>query len=230
MLTKKRLFNYVVALSLFGSLSAHAQLIGPNFPAPGGTTYIPGGTPADGPGGATNNYSGFNTSFFSSLYWGADSGATPTAGLDNIAHPLTLSSIVGDVATFTGTTSWLDHNNGLTVTVPMELLITVTGLGATPWVSFAAVNGSDPFGVGAVVDDSAGNPFTVNLSFLANVGSGYQAMNTIAVPTNYENANFYGAFYSAVPLPASFWLMLSALGTLVLTMRRRPDADMGTPA
>jgi hypothetical protein len=211
MLNKKSLFNCIFACSLFGSLSAHAALIGPSYPAPGGNSYSSG------------TYSGFDTSAFSALYWGSSSAYPPTAGLNGTADALTFSSASGEVETFTGNTLWLDHSTGVTITVPMELQITVTGLGANPWVSFAGVNGSDPTGVGDVVNDSAGLSFSATEVFSANVGSGYVALNSISVPTGDANSSFTGAFYSAapVPLPASVWLMISGVGGFAFLARRR---------
>jgi hypothetical protein len=105
----------------------------------------------------------------------------------------------------------------------MELLLIVTGLGSNPWVSFASVNGSDPTGVGDVVNDSAGATFSVTRQFLANVGSGYQTMTSIQVQPNMESTSFTGAFYSTapVPLPATLWLMISGMGGLGFLARRQ---------
>src|SRR3974390_1721278 len=115
----------IACISLLASVSAHAALLGPSYPAPGGNSFS-GGT-----------YSGFNTSAFSALYWGSSTAAGPSAGFNGSPNPLTFSSASGQVETFTGTSLWLDHNNGTFVTVPIELLVTLTGFGAQPRINLA---------------------------------------------------------------------------------------------
>jgi len=139
------------------------------------------------------------------LYWGPWAGALPTAGLDGVAHSLTLSGISGTTATWAGTTNWTDPNTSTLYTnVPIELRINVSGLGATPWVLSTSISGLDPgpgAGTGAVVDNSASAlDFAANVQFLADIptdGSGnFIALNSVLTAGS-TNSSFSGGFYAA---------------------------------
>jgi hypothetical protein len=192
---------------------------------PSGSQYmISSGADMGNPGGITFAYSNLPTN----LYWGPDATYLPQAGLDNVLHQLSLTSISGDVATWSGTTSWADPTNGVIYgSVPLTLQITVTGLGANPWVTFSGANGSDPTGVGAVVNDPLGTNFSANLYLSASTVAGLLALNSVQQsPANSGHSveGFSGAFYTPVPLPATAWLMLTGLGGLGAVMRRRRAA------
>jgi hypothetical protein len=223
--------GFVLAASLsFLALPAHALTIyGPAFPPVGGTvSYAFSGAPSPGDaGGQSVAFTSFvQTTGWVNLYWGPDSGYPPTAGLDGSAHSLTLSSISGTTATWSGTTSWTDPNTSTYYpSVPIELVIDISGLSGTPWVSSTSVPGLDPgpgTGIGAVVDDSAGLDFTANVQFLADVptdGPGFVALNDVLLlPGGQANSSFTGGFYSAVPEPGSLGLL--GLGVLGLALRR----------
>ena len=222
MISKRRLLDAVLAISLLGTVSAHAALLGPTYPAPGGNNFSFTSGSAGDVGGVTFSYSNFNTSAFSSLYWGSNSGDMPTAGLDGTAHSLTTVSMSGPTETYSGLTSYTNPS-GTTSMIPIELVITISGI-TNPWVSFSSANGSDPTNVGYVVNDSSGTPFSANLAFLANAGSGFQAINAIEVGSSgLANSSFDGAFYSTapVPLPAAVWLLVSGLGGFIGIFGRR---------
>ena len=116
------------------------------------------------------------------------------------------ASISGNVATWAGTTSWFNPGDSTTYyDVPLELRLTITGLGATPWALSTSIPGLDPgpgSGIGAVVDNSAASNFSWNAQFLADIptdGTGnFIALNT--VPTSGgTSSSFGGGFYSVVP-------------------------------
>jgi hypothetical protein len=168
------------------------------------------GAPSPGDtGGTTVSFTNFvpDTSW-SQLYWGPDSTALPTAGLDGVAHSLSFSGIAGTTATWAGTTSWTDpFDSSVYAGVPVELRITVTGLGGTPWATSTSISGLDPgpgTGIGAVVDDSASLlDFDVNVQFVADIptdGAGnFVALNSVQVSGGQANSSFTGAFYVAAP-------------------------------
>jgi hypothetical protein len=185
-------------------------ITGPAFPPNGGTvSFAVSGAPSPGaPGGSTIEFTNFvpNTTW-TELYWGPDSTALPTAGLDGSPHALTLSGIAGTIATWAGTTSWTNPvDSTVHPSVPIQLRITITGLGGTPWALSTSIAGLDPgpgTGIGAVVDNSASFlDFDANVQFLADVptdGPGFIALNTVQAGGGLTNSSSTGAFYSAVP-------------------------------
>lgn len=218
----------VALLTLFtlAPLGASAALIGPAYPAPGGNSFSAGGAPSAGDaGGRIFSYSSFDNSAFSALYWGPNSGILPSAALDGTLDPMSLSSVSGTQAIWEGSTIWTNPTTLVVTGAATRLRITISGLGATPWVSFAGVNGTDPTGVGVVADNSAGVNYSATIEFLANTGSGWVPINTILQPPGgcggpCTKTNFAGAFYSSpVPVPAAVWLLGSALGLLGVVRR-----------
>ena len=223
--TVGKLFKACIAgLLVVSATSASAALIGPVYPAPGNNTFSSAGSQISA-AGATRSYGGFDTSAFSELYWGASSSSLPTAGLDGVDHVLSFLSASGTTATWTGTTSWFNHNTNQTLpSVALRLVIDIGGLGANPWATAASL-GLSP-SIGALVNVSSGSSFTANLKFMADTGSGFQALNTIDA-TNLTRAGFAGAFYYADPLvdpaavPEPQTIALFGLGLLAIAVRRR---------
>jgi hypothetical protein len=216
----------VCVLSLVGV--AGAALTGPGYPAPGGNVfgwnYAPPTVTAVAPGGVNYIYSGFDSSAFTDLYWGAWDLTTTSATLDGTLHNLTSSGVTGNTQKWTGTTSWYDHYRLQNhANVPIELQITITGTGS--WVSATSLGLARP---DYLWNTNKGSNYTANLQFLADAGSGMQALNTFAVEDYLKmQANFSGGFYSspAVPEPATIivWSLLGGLG-IVLGWRRRMAA------
>ena len=179
------------------------------YPPPGGvTTNFSGSSPGD-PGGSSYIFTGFDPGAFTALYWGTYDDNSVAGGLDGTAHALSFSSSSGTSATWLGTTSYTNPANSSTSTVPIEMVITISGLGADPWVSAASLG--LPSGMGSVVDDSVGADFTAHVQFRADVGSGFVALNSISVGGGLANSSVSGGFFSPVPEPSSLLLGLTAL-------------------
>jgi hypothetical protein len=184
-------------------------IVGPSFPPNGGTvSFAFSGAPSPGdPGGTNVAFTSFDPdTTWSELYWGPSSAALPTAGLDGSPHALTFSGGGGTTAIWAGTSGWTDPmDSTFYPAVPIELRITISGLGPFPWTVSTSVPGLDPgpgTGIGAVVDNSASFlDFTANVQFLADLptdGSGnFIALNS--APGGMTNSSFSGGFYSVVP-------------------------------
>jgi hypothetical protein len=171
-------------------------------------TYGTTGAASPGSSGGTNaNYSAFSPGTWGRLYYGPSSAALPTAALDGTPDALTFSGISGTTATWAGTTTWTNPGPGAAGphAVPIEMRITITGLGGTPWVTSGSVPTLDPgigTGIGAVVPNfPTAVDFTANVQFLADIptdGSGFIPLNTVRQGTGGNTrSSFTGAFYSA---------------------------------
>ena len=166
------------------------------------------GASAGNAGGATISFTSFTpTTSWSELYWGPSSGALPSGGLDATQHALAFSGISGTTATWAGTTSWTNPTTGTTHTgVPIQMRVTITGLGATPWSLSTSHPQLDPgagTGIGAVISDAAGVNFNANVQFLADIptdGAGnFIALNTVQNGGGKTLSSFTSAFYTRVP-------------------------------
>src|SRR5262249_52428855 len=130
-----------VALVATLSMTAFASAAPLNYPGayppPGGVTLnITGNSPGDA-GGSSYVFTGFDPGAFTALYWGTYDDNSVSAGLDGTAHALAFSSSSGTTATWTGTTSYTNPANSNTSTVPVEMIISISGLGSDPWVPAA---------------------------------------------------------------------------------------------
>ncbi len=200
------------------------------YPAPGGNSWS--GNGVNGPDGtAVWEYSGFNTGGVSSLYFGLNQTSYGTLGarLHGAADPFTSIGVSGTTATWSGTTTWKIHNSPSDqhILVNTRLLMTITGLGANPWIEDLASIGLDTFGfLGAVVDNSAGQDFTLQWAIQADVGNGWQAINSVQQAWDHNGmtrSSFATGFYyepaQSVPEPGT--LAMLALGFVAVGTRRR---------
>ena len=227
---RKLTLSASAAFALLASATAGAvPLTGPDYPAPGGNTYSATGGPSSGDvGGLNGNYGGFDSNFFDALYWGPQWGLGdpgPAAGLDGVYHDLSFLSISGTTAIWQGTTSYTSPGGpgpASCASCPIRLEIDVSGLGANPWALEASVPGLSGLaaGIGAVIENPDGDDFVANFQFLADLGSGFVAINSIVPQSGGSTVSTVsGAFYSVVPEPSV--LMMLGLGVAGLGARRR---------
>ena len=231
----------VVAALAAGPASA-TVLNGPIWPAPGGTNFTDSGGNAGDAGGTTFNFSGFDPSQFSALYWGADDSQTPSdaigAGLDGTLHPMTFSNASGTTAYWDTTSASTNPTTLVTSTQTIWLAIDVTGLGASPWVDAGSLGLSS--WIGDVANNSSGAPFSANLQFTVGASPGGTPIDNLQQPANSSNltqTSFYGAFYYAAPVAtvpepgtlASLGIGLLGLG-LVTRKRNKTDGCFRWPS
>lgn len=202
-------FLGALTLFLFTTAPSQADLIGAVWPAPGGSTWVNTGGVSGASALATWDYSGFNSSAFSSLYYGLDQVTYgPLAATIDGAPLIALSfdSVSGTTATWSTSapyTSASGSGDPPSGNYPIEFRMTVTGLGASPWVDATTLG--LPANVGAVADNSSGQDFTVNFEFVADLGSGFIPLNSVPGPGGHVGSSFAdGFYYAAIPETSSF--------------------------
>lgn len=229
----KKIF-LICALLLSASVNVHAATLGPLYPAPGGHDFVNTGGISGANGTAIWGFSNFDPASFDTLYYGLDqlSYGTAGAGLDGTLTPFTFSGVAGQTATWGGTTTWYDDVTLVATASTTRLQLTITGLGATPWItdlSSVGLNDIGTFGdLGAVADNSSGLDFVLQWTIEADTGSGWEAINTVQQSSAHEGdtrssiaTGFYYTAPSAVPIPAAGWLFGSALLGLGIVNRKK---------
>jgi hypothetical protein len=218
----------LLALGLASAVSAAPT--GPVFPPPGGATFVANGAINAGLAPGRNfNYSAFNPASFSELYWGVRSDNLPTAGLDGALHAMTFAGQSGNQAWWDVTSNWTNPTTLVTSAETIRLMITITGLGANPWIDGTSVG--LPSSIGWVVDNSLGQNFTANMLFFVPT-EGNTALNSmLQLPScsgqPCAKLNFASGFYYVDPesVPEPGTLALAGLGLLGFAMTRRRRAD-----
>lgn len=215
-------------LALVSQISFAAPIPdGPAYPAPGGNDFGFAGD-LGGVGGRDVDYFDFDVAGAGLVgLWHAVAppwgGAT--AALDGSPDPLSFDSVAGATGTWTGLTDWLDpFDSTLYTDIPVKMDITITA-GAVSWeVLPIAAADFDP-AIGAVINNSAGVDYTINILFSADVGGGFVPMDTINTFGGDTLSSVNLGFYSLVPEPSSFVLagvgLMAAVGVGVTRRRRR---------
>ncbi|MCW5553917.1 MAG: hypothetical protein KIS67_17400 [Verrucomicrobiae bacterium] len=128
---------------------------------------------------------------------------------------MTFSSISGSTAIWTGTATY--WNTPFTTTSTSTRFTATITSGAVSWVNAGSVSGftlAQAAALGAVVDNSSGQPYSVLLEFFALQGSTWIALNSFDNLYDYgsgTHSDVYGGFYYAAPVPEPTTMVAGSL-------------------
>jgi hypothetical protein len=191
------MFILIGIVSLVWAGSTFAVPEGPVYPPPGGCLFKqdPDDGSAGDEGGVDFIFTNFDPTAFSELFWGISSEAPPEqavgAGLDGNLYPLSFVGATSESAQWFAADLPYPY---LDITVDVRFTLTMVSEEVS--LILAETVGLDD--LGAVVDNSAGKDFTVNLFFEANIDDVWVPINTLEqYPDDPDptQTSFEGGFY-----------------------------------
>jgi hypothetical protein len=223
-------------LSFAGITASAATPTYAGFPAPGGTTASGTGSVSN-IGGRTWNYSSFDATAYSDLYYLVGStvnaifnpnapALSANSTTDYLSFNAGLSNMAGGVAIWTGSTNVPLAIGGAT-TLFTEFQLKVSDTSNNPLALTDASSYGLP-GTGAALKVSS--DFSANWQFLASTdGITYSAALPLYNNLPYKVAgasllsNVGGAFYSTAPVPEpeSYAMLLAGLGLISAALKSR---------
>ena len=215
------LITVVMALA---ANSAAAQVLGPQYPPPGGNTFSNSGSSVQ-TGGATWNYGGFDSSQYNQLWWGEEfvnNVCSPT-GCTNGTMSFTSYDQATGVAIWTNSTPWTFTSGfgGPPVSVTPEFVLQLTA-GTVAEVSPAGFPGSPAF-----VVPITGSSFTVNFEYeiggvsISDYFNHFNGGAAQGFQTSNQSGFYYTAPLAATPEPTSILGFGTGLFLIGGILRRR---------
>ena len=243
-----RTASTLVTLLLLSATSAAAAIIGPVWPAPGGTTYTQVGSNRT-TGGATGTYTAFDTSQFDDLYWGYEQVLAPlfsgTSGGASTSQALTAGALGGGEIVWDGANWMITTAFGSTPSYDIRFRTSIFDLNGNN-ITNQVVSGSSvglPTMPYLLAMDAAtlagwGGGFKVFSAFEAYNGSSwvgvtnlYDSLSTPAGCTSCVKTATSGVLYYtepvAAPEPASLLLFGLSAFAVAGSLRRRTGPGSG---
>lgn len=219
----------------------HAAIVGPVYPAPGGTTFSSSGAATLGhAGGRVFNYSGLDRSQYGDLYWGLQNIANSVLNGGNIAGPGAQQQSLSTVQLLSGSTVFdlafgdvtLQTRTAITPASPGILMFSPLGMNGSEGFAFKLNPGQTSFSVRIEMQTFWNGIAPVGFT---NPAAGWYGTNDLYNMLNTRGAGTTtsaqgGLWYSelpptnaSVPEPATLlaWSGFGLVGLAFRTLRRR---------